>query len=199
MSKGERTREQVIEKAAGLFNQLGYQATSIADVMSATGLKKGGIYRHFASKDELALAAFEFAVSEMRQRFTDALAGVTDPASRLRAIVRVYERIPADPPVPGGCPVLNASVEADDSNPVLRERAQRVVDGLRRVIRATVETGQQSGRLRADLQPEHVAAVLIAMLEGGVMLAKLYGTPTQMRHVVRHLDAWITTLEVASV
>jgi TetR/AcrR family transcriptional regulator, transcriptional repressor for nem operon len=194
-SKGERTREQVIERAAALFNQLGYQATSIADVMSATGLKKGGIYRHFESKEELALAAFEFAVAQMRQRFTDALHQLDDPAARLRAIIRVYERIPLDPPVPGGCPVLNASVEADDTNPLLRERAQHVVDGLRHVIRSTVKQGQASGKFDKAAQPELVASVFIATLEGAVMLAKLYGTQTHMRHAVQHLDHWISQLE----
>src|SRR5690606_3252465 len=86
MSKGERTREQVIEKAAALFNRVGYQATSISDVMHATGLQKGGIYRHFDSKEALGLAAFDYAVEEMRRRFDTALQGKTHAQKRLEAI-----------------------------------------------------------------------------------------------------------------
>ena len=58
-TKGERTREGIVAAAAPLFNQRGYAASSMSDVMAATGLEKGGIYRHFESKDELALAAFD--------------------------------------------------------------------------------------------------------------------------------------------
>src|SRR6266481_2178696 len=62
-TKGERTRERIIATVAPVFNQRGYAGTSLEDVMSASGLKKGGVYRHFESKDELALAAFEHSLS----------------------------------------------------------------------------------------------------------------------------------------
>ena len=54
MSKGQLTRQRIIAQAAPLFNQRGYEGCSINDVMAATGLEKGGIYRHFESKEELA-------------------------------------------------------------------------------------------------------------------------------------------------
>jgi AcrR family transcriptional regulator len=95
--------------------------------MAATGLKKGGIYRHFASKDELALAAFAYAVDRMRERFDQALAGKVGALEQLRAIIGVYARIPTDPPVPGGCPLLHAAVDSDDGNPELRAEARRVL------------------------------------------------------------------------
>ncbi len=196
MSKGERTRQQLIEKAAGLFNQRGYEATSITEVMAATGLQKGGVYRHFESKEELALAAFDYAVGVMRERFVDALGGLTEPEERLRAIIKVYERIPGDPPVPGGCPMLNAAVEADDANPVLRERAAQVMDDMRRVIKRAVRDGQQSGKIRPDVSPDTVAFVFICTLEGAVMMSKLYGSQAAMRAIVRHLEQYLETIVV---
>ena len=57
MTKGQQTRRGIVEKAAPLFNQKGYEGTSLSDLMDATGLQKGGIYRHFDSKEELAAAA----------------------------------------------------------------------------------------------------------------------------------------------
>ena len=61
MSKGEETRLRIVAEAAPLFNQRGYEGCSIQDIMDATGLEKGGIYRHFESKEELAAEAFDFA------------------------------------------------------------------------------------------------------------------------------------------
>ena len=61
MTKGERTRQEIVRNAAPLFNTKGYEGTSLSDLMAATGLQKGGIYRHFASKEELAAEAFDYA------------------------------------------------------------------------------------------------------------------------------------------
>jgi len=191
MSKGARTREQIVEQAAALFNQHGYHGASISDVMAATGLGKGGVYRHFASKEELALAAFAYATDKMKERFTSALAGKNGAIERLRAIISVYARIPTDPPVPGGCPILNAAVESDDGNPELQAEAQRVLNGLKQTLRSIVRTGQEQGELRPDLDVEAFSHVFIAQLEGAVMLARLYGMQAPMRHAVQHLTSWI--------
>lgn len=191
MSKGARTREQLVEQAAALFNQHGYHGVSMSDVMAATGLEKGGIYRHFASKEELSLAAFAFATDKMQERFTAALADKEGALERLNAIVAVYARMPTDPPVPGGCPILNAAVEADDDNPELRAEAQRVLSGLKQALKSIVRQGQQRGELRTDLDLEAFANVFVAQLEGAVMLSKLYGTQAPMRHAVQHLGGWL--------
>jgi len=197
MSKGERTRQQLIEKAAGLFNQRGYEATSIADVMAATGLQKGGVYRHFDSKEELTLAAFDYAVGVMRERFVDALSRVSEPVDRLRAIIKVYERIPLDPPVPGGCPMLNAAVEADDTNPLLRQRAVSVMDDMRRVIKRAVRDGVQAKTIQQHVAPDTVAVVFICTLEGAIMMSKLYGNQSAMRLAVRHLEQYLESIMAA--
>ena len=64
MRKGERTRQEIIRRAAPVFNQKGYDGAALSDLMGATGLEKGGIYRHFASKQALAAEAFDYAVDD---------------------------------------------------------------------------------------------------------------------------------------
>jgi TetR/AcrR family transcriptional repressor of nem operon len=59
MTKGELTRKKIVEAAAPIFNQHGYEGSSLNALMGATGLKKVGIYRHFSSKEELAAEAFD--------------------------------------------------------------------------------------------------------------------------------------------
>ena len=53
--KGSATKQRIVEAAAPVFNQRGYWGASMADLMAATGLEKGGIYNHFGSKEALAL------------------------------------------------------------------------------------------------------------------------------------------------
>ena len=194
MRDGERTREHIIERAAVLFNEQGYSGASISDIMAATGLQKGGIYRHFGSKEELAVEAFDFAVGRMAARFGEAMEGVRSPLARLKAIAGVYARIPVDPPVPGGCPVMNTAIESDSSNPRLRARARDAMDGLRRLIRRLVAEAMAGGELRADTDPDGVATVMISTLEGGVMLSMLYDDPAHAARAAEHLGRWLEAL-----
>ena len=195
-TKGELTREQVIVEAAALFNQLGYANASVSDIMRATGLKKGGIYRHFESKEALALLAFDFAVGQLGRRFQEALAHKTTAGERLRAIVGVYARLPSDPPVPGGCPVLNAAIEADDSNPALKRRVAKVMRDWHTTVTDLVLQGQHKGELQRRVNATQFVTALIASLEGAIMLSKLLGTPEPMREVVAHVEGQIRAIEL---
>ncbi len=191
MRSGEQTRENIVKQAAGLFNQQGFAGASLADIMAATGLQKGGIYRHFESKEALALEAFDYAVERMTERFAAALEGQRDSMSRLRAIIAVFARIPDDPPVPGGCPVMNAGIESDDGNPLLRERARQAMDGLRAEIRRTVEGGVARGQMRPEADAETVASIVVSALEGGIMLSRLYDDGVHVRRAAAHLEEWL--------
>ena len=191
MRKGELTREHIVEQAAGLFNRKGYAGASLADIMEATGLQKGGIYRHFESKEALAVEAFEYAVQRMGTRFAEAVAGSDSAIDRLRAIVGVFAELPTNPPVPGGCPVMNAAIENDDGNPLLRERVRSAMDGLRGLVKRTAERGIARGELRADLDVEALATVMTATLEGAVMLSKLYDDPAHVRRAADHLTGYL--------
>ena len=188
---GGQTRENIVREAAGLFNRHGFSGASMADIMAATGLQKGGIYRHFESKEALALEAFDYAVQLMGERFAAALEGKKDAMDRLRAIMGVFARLPDDPPVPGGCPVMNAGIENDDGNPALRERCQNAMDGLTGLIHRTTAKGIARGELRADVDPADLASVMVSTLEGAVALSRIYGNPEHVRRAVAHLDRYL--------
>ncbi len=186
MRNGEQTRENTIRQAAALFNQQGFAGASMSDIMQATGLQKGGIYRHFESKEALALEAFDYAVAQMAGRFTAALEGRENAVDRLHAVIDVFARLHDDPPVPGGCPMLNTAVECDDGNPALRDRARTAMDGLRTLVRQTIRKGIPRGEVRADVDGDELATLLISTLEGGVALSRLYGDGL---HLQRAADA----------
>lgn len=194
MSKTQETKTRIIEQAATLFNQQGYSGTSVSDLMRATGLQKGGIYNHFVSKDELALEAFDFAVNCVQQKFMGALKGKRHAVDRLLAILSVYENILDNPPIQGGCPILNTAVESDDFHPALRERSQLAMDAWRDLIRKIVDKGIMRGEFQATVNADTVATILIATIEGAVMLSKLYGDVSYMERGLKHLKLYIQSL-----
>ena len=198
MTKGEATRTMVLERAATLFNQKGYFATSLSDIMSATGLEKGGIYNHFANKDALALAAFDFVVQRMRLAFAAVIRSNHNAVERIRSIVAIFTTIPQGFPVPGGCPVMNTAIESDNAHPALRDKARAVMREWQTFIRKVIATGVRSGELPGSLDPEHLASFLIAALEGAVMLSSLYDDPAHMDRTADHLRRYIDELALTA-
>lgn len=172
--KAERTKQTIIEESAALFNQKGYAGTSMDDIMRATGLSKGGLYSHFKSKEEIALAAFEFAVQKVTQRVRERTQAVKHPLEKLRAVVDFYRSNIFTPPVEGGCPIQNTSVEADDSNPALRARVLEAMDFWKQGIIYILNKGKEKGLILADADAEVFAVQFIGTLEGAILLARLY-------------------------
>lgn len=191
MRKGERTRNMIIERSAALFNKQGYLSASMSSVMEETGLEKGGIYNHFGSKEELALQAFDYSVGQMGKRFRAEMQSQAHTVDQLLALVGVFRSMADDPPIPGGCPVMNAAIEADDGHPGLAERARVAMDGLRRLVERTVEQGIIRGEIRADVLPAMVGTVLIATLEGALMMSRLYGDPVHLERAAEHLTTYL--------
>ena len=196
MSKGEETRERILARSAQLFNRQGYAGASLADIMRETGLEKGGIYNHFSSKQQLGLESFDYAYELVRQRVRQALEGKLNAIERLLAIVSVFQSEVDDPPVAGGCPILNTAIEADDANEVLRDRACSAMDDWRATIHRIVNKGIVRGEVRPATDADEVASILIATLEGAVMLSNLYKDPVHMKRAANHISGYIETLKL---
>jgi len=196
LRKGEQTREMILQRAAPVFNRRGYFGASLADIMEATGLEKGGIYNHFSSKDDLALQTFDYAVGLVREAFAEATRNKPHNVDRLLGVVSVFRDMSADFPVPGGCPVMNTAVEADDAHPLLRERAQQTMDEWHEYIRRTVARGIEKGQIRPETDPDMLATLTIATLEGAVMLTKLYGERDHMNRAVDYLTNYLENVRV---
>ena len=193
-TKGGRTRRRIVERAAPVFNTKGYAGSSMNDLMRETGLGKGGIYNHFSGKEELALAAFEYAIGLMRERFRVAVSHDEGALERLLAVVDVFGGLVDDPPVAGGCPVLNTAVEADDAHPALKDRAAEAANGWLRLVGSIVKDGVASGELGPKTDPRATASVVVATLEGALMLSKLHDDRAHMERAVDHVRAHLRSL-----
>ena len=191
-SKGQRTRNRIVEHAAVLFNTRGVAGASMADVSEAAGLEKGGVYNHFATKEELAIAAFDHGAGIVLDRIERAFATGDTAVAKLRAVLDLY-RDATLAYVVGGCPVMNTAIEADDTNPEMRRRARGAFDRWTRSVVAIVEDGIAAGELR-PVDPRAVATVMVSSIEGAVMLARLYGSRGPIRNVIEHLDAYVESL-----
>lgn len=194
MSKAQETRAKIIQQAAELFNQQGYSGSSIADVMEATGLKKGGIYNHFQSKEELALEAFDYAYSLTSKMVWQAMRQKRSAKERLQAMISSHLNYIDNPPIAGGCPILNTAIDSDDTHPALRDRARDAMNSWHNLIIRIVCTGIKKGEIKSEIEPELVATILISTIEGAVMMSKLYQDALYLERAVEHLYSYIEKL-----
>ena len=96
MKKGEATRNRIVVRTANLLNTQGYLGTPVSEIMKATGLQKGGIYRHFESRAALTREAFEFAFGRMRERLFQAIEGEHTAKDKLFVLFEVMRHAPRD-------------------------------------------------------------------------------------------------------
>jgi AcrR family transcriptional regulator len=197
-TKGQRTRDHIVSTVAPIFNRHGYAGTTLEDVMAASGLKKGGVYRHFESKDDLAFAAFEHALALQGDRIRDAIVAGTTAEEKISGLARAMARNGDDPPIPGGCPILNTAVECDDApGPIytrLRTRARRAMTALIGAAEQLFADGIASGEMRDDIDPHDEAAALVSSLEGALMLSRLYADPSHVQRAAARVEERVRSL-----
>ncbi len=191
MRKGEQTRQEIIRKVAPIFNQRGYAGAALSDLMQATGLEKGGIYRHFDSKQQLAAEAFDYAWRETlgaRIRDLDAIPNAVDRLKQL--VANFVERRGV---IPGGCPLLNTAIDTDDGNVVLRERARQALSSWRSYLISVIRAGIKAREIRPKIDAKKVATLSISSLEGAIMLSRLERSEEALRAVQAHLESYLET------
>jgi TetR/AcrR family transcriptional repressor of nem operon len=191
MRKGEQTRQEIIRKAAPIFNQRGYDGAALSDLMKATGLEKGGIYRHFESKEQLAAEAFDYAWRETLDARIHDLDTVSNTVDRLKQLVANF--VERRGIIPGGCPLLNTAVDADDGNSVLRERARKALRGWRSYVASIIRAGIKAREIRPRVDAKRLATLIISSLEGAIMVYRLERSEEVLRGVQAHFDNYLET------
>ncbi|HEY9646257.1 MAG TPA: TetR/AcrR family transcriptional regulator [Chroococcidiopsis sp.] len=195
MGKGDATRQDILQKAAVLFNEKGYAATSMQDITRVTGIQRGGLYNHFASKDELAIATFEYACAVLSQRLRQGMSTQVTALGQLKAIATAFaELYTQNPGFPSGCQVLNTAVEAKRQMPTLRHKAQDAMGQLKDLIANTALKAVECGELPESIQTEAIAILFISTLEGAMLLSVLYDDCRYLQHAVDHLHWYLDCL-----
>lgn len=157
--------------------------------MEATGLEKGGIYRHFSSKEELAALAFDHAWSEAVEARQQGIEEIANNVDKLKQLISNF--VERRPSVPGGCPLLNTAVDADDGNPVLRDHARKALKGWQERLESIIAEGIKAGHARPGVDKRKVANLVIASLEGALMICRLEKNDEALSAARAHLHRYI--------
>lgn len=163
MSKGEQTRQVVLDRAVDIARRVGLGGLTIGTLAEQTELSKSGLFAHFRSKEALQLAVLEHARSDFEEQVARPTLKVPRGEARVRELFRRWLAWDA---LPGGCPFIAAAIEFDDQPGVIRDRVVRDQRDLFDMIATVFGTGISEGEFRPDADPEQFTQDFY-----GVMLA----------------------------
>lgn len=166
------SREQIIERATDLFWERGYHATSMADLKVATGVNLGSLYSEFSSKRELyaeALAHYRTNVVLKRRGVVESSLNALEGIGRFFEILITHA---VEEPRRFGCFNTNTCVELGTNDPGLRKIAKTSLLDWKAFWTNTVRRGQRSGHICSDLDPDEMACMIIALVQGVNVVGK---------------------------
>jgi TetR/AcrR family transcriptional repressor of nem operon len=196
ISKAERTRQFIVEKTAPVFNAKGFAGTSVSDLIQATGLSKGSIYGNFENKDEVALAAFDYNFGLVSSYLKSRMSEHADSVERLLVYPKTFRNYLALPFLRAGCPILNTSTEADDTHPLLKQKAANALREWRLAVEEQIVRGISRKEIKEDTNPEEVAVMLISMTEGAIMQAKVLENTEALKITMTFLEKFLCSLRL---
>ena len=181
------TKKLILKESANLFNTQGYKATSISDITKATGLTKGAIYRHFDSKSDLEQQALRSLGKLMFTDLGQAIQAAPTFELKMEATFSFFEKYMDTHLYEGGCPLMNAAIEADDTNSPLRVQAFNMLEQLKASLTKIIDNGIKNEQVKAATDANFYATIFIATLEGGIMMSKLEQNKDVITKTIQHL------------
>jgi AcrR family transcriptional regulator len=166
------TSDKLIESTRQLLWERGYVGTSPKAIQQRAGAGQGSMYHHFAGKADLALAAVRRSADELRAEVERLLSGAGTPLQRIEAyLTRERE-------VLRGCQIGGLTQDPDIvADPKLREPVEETIGWLQRRLTEVVTEAQHAGEINKNLDAGETASALVAVLQGGYVLARAAQAP----------------------
>ena len=173
------TRDRIVRSAARLFLTRSYRSVGIADLCTAADVRKGSFYHFFPSKTDLAKAVVDLHAGQFEQRL--AATEDVDAATRLFAVAdavgAIHEAFERRFGRIVGCPFGNLAAELSTTDDELRAHLAGVFSRWEAVLAAACRDAAAHGLLRDGVEPDRLAHLILAQIQGLILLAKVSGAP----------------------
>lgn len=194
-TKGDITRQNIIEKSMQLFSVKGYFNTSIADIVKATGLTKGGLYGHFRNKQEIWYAVYDECLRIWKSVVFNGVREISDPLERIEKVIEnslknylgagVFE---------GGCFLLNSLVDLAGQSPTMSNHVLEGFKGFSELLRSWLAEAKQKGMLREGLNLRGIANFMVISLNGAAPLYAASKDPMVWKQSITQLRFYLKSL-----
>jgi AcrR family transcriptional regulator len=165
ITKGERTRQAILETAAALATKEGLAPLSIGRLAEATGMSKSGLFAHFGSKEELQLATVDHAASLFVAEVIEPARAAPKGLARVWALCDHMVDYAERQVFPGGCFFAATSFEYNNRPGPVRDRIEEMVGSWLSYLEHAVEQAQDAGELDASVSAREIAFQLDAFAQ----------------------------------
>ncbi len=173
LKKGDQTKERIVRAATRLIHSRGYKNTSLDDIFAESGVNKGSFYFHFSGKDELVNAVIDRFFGGIERRLVLLFGGEGTSLQKLSAYFEGLAYLMERSGCSGGCLLGNLTLEVSDWHQEFRGHLSACFDRMNGLLTGVIAEGQRSGEVRTDRPAEELAAFVIALIEGALMLARV--------------------------
>lgn len=189
-TKGERTRQKLVDATGTLLRRQGFHATGLADIVEESGAPRGSLYFHFpGGKDELAIAALRAESARWRARIETAVAAAGDLGGAITAIVELLAADLEASKFQHGCPVAAVALESI-SEPVRKTIAAHYAAWEHGITEHLVRHGLAAGPAK------QLATVALSTIEGALLLSRVQRTTAPLETVGAALRAMVAAVGV---
>jgi TetR/AcrR family transcriptional regulator, transcriptional repressor for nem operon len=187
------TRDRLINSARYLFWERGFAGTSMADLLAHADVNSGSFYHFFESKEALLREVLTGYLHALRPMVVDPAFTQTDePLERIFAILAGYRERILQTECRYGCPLGRLALEIDPENRPAHKLIAENFQGWITAVRECID--QLNPRLPKDTDPNALATYVLAVMEGGVMISRSYGTVEPFDRAVKQLRQHFTLL-----
>lgn len=176
--------DEALNQAIVVFSERGYSGASISHLREATGLTAGSLYKAFADKRALFLAALEHYVASRNDKLRHALAAAPTGRERVRQVLLLYAESSLDAEGRRGCLLISSAMALSVTEPAVAERIAQALHANESRLFALLQQGQQDGSVPCTLDCAAVARLLLCVLQGMRVIAKTGRTRPEMMALV---------------
>jgi TetR/AcrR family transcriptional regulator, transcriptional repressor for nem operon len=188
-------RDRLLDAAVHQIRAKGYSATAVDDICRAAGVTKGAFFHHFASKEELAVAAVEYFQAFVDQAFAAAsYHSLPDPVERLLGYVDLRREIMGGDLPEATCLLGTMVQEAYDTHPAIRQACDMNMSGHIAIIEADIAAAIETTGIVVAGGASSLARYIQAVLQGAIILAKVKGSTGVAVECVDNLRRHLVTL-----
>lgn len=186
MTKAERTKQFILEKAAIIYNEKGLAGTGVDDILEATQLTKGCLYSHFENKEDLTMQVADYLLQKSHEGMSRLLSGPGTVKEKIFAYLD-FHKVPLRPLMRGGCPMFNMAVEADDHLPAVKQKASEALIRSQKLLSSILEEGIRTKEFDASLDAEAFSFKVLAATEGAAVMCRSMETNKPMQVLIKSL------------
>ncbi|MBA3857127.1 MAG: hypothetical protein C0507_09500 [Cyanobacteria bacterium PR.3.49] len=188
------SRQKLIEATIELMSSRGFEAMGINSILEAAGVSKSNFYYHFKSKEDLCLAALDTMSDHFFAQMLDPVLNnkSLSPRKRLEKYLKGMSEMIESECCNKGCPFVNLGAETSDFLPAFRERISQYFETYQQRLAECIQEGIQQGEFRSDVSAKLAAQVLLASMNGTMVLTKVHKRPQVMKENIKSFLALLS-------